>query len=396
VAVSSLVAEQTGSDGSTALVFAAQVLPIFFVAPLAGVVADRFDRKRMMAGSAWLRVVPALGLLAASALGQAWIAYLCVVSISALAAFYEPVVAAVLPNIVDDQDLSLGQTVLSSVWGTMLFLGAGIGGLVTAWLGRDASFLINAATFAVAGLLVAGVTRPFRTGEVVAPASMVAHLGEVWRFVRPRKVTKAFMLTKPGVGVGNGIVGLLPIYALRVFDAGDAGIGILLAARGLGVLVGPYIGRRLMSADGRRHVFIAGASIVTYAVAYAFLPSAPTLWLAAACVFLAHVGGGHQWVASTYGLQLTTPDRLRGRVMALEFGFATLASGISAILAGIAAELLGLRATSYLLAGASLTYAVTWLVWTRDLWASPGDPVADAQRALAYGTPTMTSPAEHA
>lgn len=378
VAVAGLVKELTGREGSTAWVFAAEVLPIFLMAPVAGVLADRLDRKRLMIGSAVLRVVPALGLVAASQLEQAWLAYVCVASISALAAFYEPVASAVLPNVVDEKDLSLAMAAFGSVWGTMLFVGAALGGAAAAALGREASFVINAATFVVTATLLLRIRRPFNVGTVSAPAGVLAHITEVWRFVRPRKVTRAFMVTKAGVGVGNGVVGLLPVFALDRFGAGDAGIGILLAARGLGALIGPYGGRALARDDGRRLVFWCGASIAAYAVAYLFLPLAPSLWVAAALVTLAHAGGGNQWVSSTFALQVTTPDAVRGRVMSLDFGLATLAMGTSAILAGAIAEWTSIDVATWCLAAFALLYGAGWLTWTRDLWRGEVDPLAPA------------------
>lgn len=375
VAVAGLVKELTGRDGSTAWVFAAEVLPIFLMSPVAGVLADRLDRKRLMVGSAVLRVIPALGLLLASGLEQAWLAYVCVAAISALAAFFEPVASAVLPNVVDEDDLSIAMAAMGSVWGTMLFLGAALGGLAAAAFGRDVSFLINAATFVVTAILIARVRRPFSTGAVAAPASVLSHLAEVWRWVRPRKVTKAFMVTKAGIGVGNGVVGLLPIFALDRFGAGDAGVGVLLAARGLGALIGPYLGRSLSRDDGRRLTFGVGVSIVGYAVAYLFLPVVDSLWPAAGLIVLAHAGGGNQWVSSTYALQATTPDGVRGRVMSLDFGLATLAMGTSAILAGIIAELTDIDVATWVLACFALVYGLVWLVWTRDLWRADHDPL---------------------
>lgn len=379
VAVSGLVKELTGRDGSTALVFAAEVMPIFLMAPLAGVLADRLDRRRLMISSDLARVVPALGLLAAVALEQAWLAFVCVAAISALAAFFQPVVSAVLPNVVDEEDISLAQTAIGSVWGTMLFVGAAVGGLVTAAFGREVSFVVNAATFVVSAALIWRIRTPLSRGTVTATASVLAHLAEVWRFIRPRKVTRAFMVTKAGVGVGNGIVGLLPVFALDVFGAGDAGIGVLLAARGLGALVGPYVGRALYRSDGRRLVLVCGSSIVAYAIAYVFLPLSPGLWSAAAFVALAHAGGGNQWVSSTTGLQLTTPDDVRGRVLSLDFGLATLAMGVSALIAGGLAEVIGLTRAAWVMATFALVYGIGWLVWTRDLWSGPEDPVAAAR-----------------
>lgn len=375
VAVSALVKEVTGSEGATALVFAAEVLPIFLVSPLAGVVADRVDRKRLMIAADLLRIVPALLLVVASLRGQAWLAYVCVASISALAAFFQPVVSAVVPNVVDQKDLTLAQTTIGAMWGAMLFVGAAVGGFAAQAFGREASFVMDAATFLASAILLWRVRKPFGGRAVTAAASVFAHLGEVWRFVQPRKLTRAFMTTKAGIGVGNGIVGILPVYALDRFGAGEFGIGVLLAGRGLGALVGPFVGRALSKHDGRRLVLVCGSSIVAYAVAYALLPAAPTLWVAAILVTLAHSGGGNQWVTSTEGLQLSTPDAIRGRVLSLDFGLATLAMGLSALLAGALAEVFGVAVATLVLAGFPFVYGLAWLAWTRDLWTAAEDPL---------------------
>ena len=119
--------------------------------------------------------------------------------------------------------------------------------------------------------------------------------------------------------------------------------------------------------------------MVSYGLAYALLPLAPTLHLAAVCVLLAHLGGGAQWVLSTYGLQVSTPDGMRGRVLGLDFGLATLAVGVSSLAAGGAAEVFGLAAASWGLAGVSLVYGAWWLWWTRRLWHGPVDVLASSQ-----------------
>ncbi|MBY5163822.1 MFS transporter [Salsipaludibacter albus] len=382
VAVSGLVKEVTGSDGATALVFAFETLPVFLFAPLAGILADRFDRRRLMQASLALRVLPALALVVASTTSTAWLAFACVGTISALAAFSEPIPPAAVPNLVEPEDLSLAQTILGSVWGTMLFLGAAIGGLAAAVLGREASFVLNALTFVVAVVLVQRIRAPFSIARLRATgASVLAHVTDVWAFVRDRKPTRALMTTKAGVGTGNGVVGLLPAYAIGVYGAGDAGIGALLAARGLGALVGPWVGRRIVRGRGQRLVGTLGISIIGFALTYLVMPAAPVFWVAVGAVLVAHLFAGHQWVASTEGLQRTTPDDVRGRVMSLDFALATLSMGSSAVLGSILAEAVGLAAATRLMAGVALVYGLTWLWWTRDLWRATADPLTIAEDA---------------
>jgi len=385
VAVSEFAITTTGREGAGAVAFAANVLPVFVVAPFAGVLADRVDRRLLFVAVNLAAIVPCLGLLAAFALGQPWLAVGCLAAIALVVAFVEPITAAAVPNLVDPADLSLAQAALGSVWGTMLFVGAGVGGLVTQAFGAQISFVLDALTFVTAAVLVLGIRRsmhqvaPSRAargdGPAPATASVWSHLGEVWRFVRDRKITKAFMLTKTGVGVGNGIVGLLPAFALTRLGGSALAIGYLFAARGLGALAGPLLGRALARDDGRRLMLVCGGSILAYGLAYAFLPLVSSLPVALLLVALAHLGGGAQWVLSTYGLQVTTPDAIRGRVTSLDFGLATFAVGMSSLLAGAAADVLGLTIASWLMVSLAFLYGLSWLAWTRDLWQSQADPL---------------------
>jgi predicted MFS family arabinose efflux permease len=387
VAVSEFAITATGREGAGAVAFAANVLPVFLVAPFAGVLADRIDRRLLFVAVNLAAIVPCLGLLAAFALGQPWLAVGCLAAIALVVAFVEPITAAAVPNLVDPADLSLAQAALGSVWGTMLFVGAGVGGLVTQAFGAQTSFVLDALTFVTAAVLVLGIRRSMhqvphsRTARGEAsnrgspPLGVWSHLGEVWRFVRDRKVTKAFMLTKTGVGVGNGIVGLLPAFALSRLGGSALAIGYLFAARGLGALAGPLLGRAFARDDGRRLMLICGGSILAYGFVYAFLPLVSSLPVALLLVVLAHLGAGAQWVLSTYALQVTTPDAIRGRVTSLDFGLATFAVGVSSLLAGAAADVLGLTIACWLMVALAVLYGLSWLAWTRDLWQSNTDPL---------------------
>jgi predicted MFS family arabinose efflux permease len=379
VAISGFVTEVTGRPGSAAAVYAASVLPAFLLSPVAGLIADRVDRKRLMVAVDLLRVLPALGLLASLHWRSPVLAISCVGLLAALSSFFDPVAEASVPNVVAPEDLSLAQAALGSVWGTMLFIGAAVGGLATIAFGREVSFVLNAVTFLLSAGLVWGIRRPLQHHGAPHAEGAWAQLGEVWTLARQSHLTRSLLVTKAGVGLGNGIVGLLPAFAAGRFAAGDVGVGTLLAARGLGALIGPFLGQRWAGDDGRRILFVCGGSMVSYGLAYALLPLAPTLHLAAVCVLLAHLGGGAQWVLSTYGLQVSTPDGMRGRVLSLDFGLATLAVGVSSLAAGGAAEVVGLAAASWGLAGVSLVYGAWWLWWTRRLWRGPVDVLAASQ-----------------
>ena len=376
VAVSAQVIDDTGRQGLAAIVFAASVLPVFVTAPLAGVIADRIDRRKVMMSADIARIVPALGLVVAARAESAWLAIGCIAAIAALSAFFEPVASAALPRLVDRSDLSLAQSALGAVWGSMLFIGAAVGGVVAAAAGREMSYLVNAATFASSAILVWRIRRPLNDQAPLMAQSLLADLRDVSSFVLPRPVIRSLMTSKSGIGVANGLVGLLPAIAVSSYGATEAGIGLLIASRGVGALVGPFIGRRLAADDGRRLLALCGLSMLSYGMTYAFLPIAGSLAVAVVLVTVAHLGGGAQWMLSTYGLQLTTPDNVRARVMSLDYGLATMAMGTSALVAGAVTDVIGLEATTIALSGVAVVYGAGWLWATRRLWRSGDDPIA--------------------
>jgi MFS family permease len=366
VAVASLMIELTGRDGAAGYAYAATVLPVFLASPVAGPIVDRFDRRCVMVW-ADLGRVPIAGLLCVAAWqGSVALALIAVAALGVGASFFDPASSAATPNLVAEEDLATAQALSGAVWGTMLLVGAGLGGLVTAALGRYAAFLVDGGSFLCSALLVMSIRRPMQA-RAAGEAAPSASLGEAWRFIRGAPLILRLLFAKVGVSSANGTVGLLPGFALHRFGRGDAGTGILFAARGLGALLGPIGARLGFGARPSVRVIVAlcGLSTISYAAFYAVIPWSPSFALAAVLVVLAHLGGGAQWSLSTYGLQTATPDALRGRVLALDYGLATLAIGGSALAAAALADAVGPTVTTELLAAGGCAYGIGWLAWSQ-------------------------------
>jgi len=379
VAVSGLVTEITGRPGLPAFLYAASVLPVFFLSPVAGVIADRVDRKWMMVIADATRVPIALGLCLAALWSSAALAVGCMVALAVLSTFFDPVASAALPNVVEPEDLPVAQAAANGAWGAMLLVGAGLGGLVTIAIGRQAAFITNAVSFAVSAILVARIRRPLQVGERTPSRGVLADLREIRELVRRRPAIGALLMCKVGVGSANGIVGILPAMALGRFRAGDGGTGALLASRGLGALLGPGVAAMIQRrSSGTRGLFlIAGGATIAYGIAYAFLPLVSSIAAACVLVVLAHVGGGAQWTLSVYGLQIATPDAMRGRVLSIDYGIATLAIGVSSVIAGIGAETIGPAWTTWGLVAVAIGFGGGWLAITRRFWRRGApDPLA--------------------
>ncbi|MDB4960151.1 MAG: major facilitator superfamily 1 [Myxococcales bacterium] len=363
VAVADLVSRLTGRPGAAAFVYAATVLPVFLASPIAGAVADRFDRKRILVISDLVRVPLALLLCLAALWGSVVIAITAVIALGIASSFHDPVTSAATPNLVAEEDLARAQSLMGAVWGSMLLVGAGIGGVVAELFGIQAAFMIDAASFALSAWLVSGIERPMQQR---APAPRPAgQLREALRYIRGDRLVARLVLAKVGVSSANGTVGLLPAFAHGTFAGTNIATGLLFAARGLGAMLGPILARALAGATPgpRAIILVCGASTLLYVGVYAALPLTPWFALAMLLVAIAHLGGGAQWAMSTYGLQVATPDHLRGRVLSLDYGLATLAIGVSALVAGGLADAYGEASATWWLAGAGAMYGVGWLVW---------------------------------
>lgn len=377
VALLGLALQLSDSAAVAALVLVLQTGGFAAAAPIAGIVADRVDRRRLLVAANLARVPLALGLLLAREPETLWIAFACVIGLAALAAFFEPTSTAALPNLVDPRRLPEANVLIGSAWGTMLAVGAAMGGVVAATLGRDSAFVINAVTFALSALLIYGIRRPLQqpreaSAGMASGPGVVDALRDALAFTRSRRLVTAFILSKTTFGVGTGVVALLAVFGSSVFAGGDAGIGVLFAARGLGALVGPFAGRALFGTHDRGLLLGIGASLVVLTASYAIFPLAPTIWFAAVLVFMAHLGGGAQWMLSTLGLQRATPDHIRGRLFSFDYGLVTLVITASTLLAGVLADALAPSLAVWVMVGLIVVAGLGWIAFARPAWVALG------------------------
>ena len=366
VAVASLVTELTGRAGAAAYVYAATVIPVFVASPFAGMIADRFDRRRTLVIADLARVPIALSLCLAAYWHSVVLAVTSTILLAVGASFSDPIASAATPNLVDAEDLASAQALMGAVWGSMLMVGAGIGGVVAALFGRQAAFVIDAVSFAMSALSIARIETPM---QQATPGTRTGSIRDALAYIRGTPVVLRLMFAKVGVSAANGIVGLLPAFASRRFAGTDIATGLLFAARGLGAMLGPVLARLAIGQTPatRAIVLACGISTLSYAVTYAVFAAVSVFAIAMVLVVIAHLGGGAQWSLSTYGLQRETPDHIRGRVMALDYGLATLSIGASAIAAGVLADSVGEAPTTWILCVIGAVYAIAWLGWSRSV-----------------------------
>ena len=368
VALAGLVEDVTDSRFLVSLVLVSMTIPGLFMSPIAGSFADRFDRRKILIVVSILQAFAALLLLLHSAAGI-WITFVAQCLIAALASFVGPSTSASVPNLVDnDDDLRKTNALFGSTWGTMLAVGAALGGVFAAVFGRNAAFIANAVSFVVAALLFSGVKRPMQSERTqnsnkgrVRP---IADMKEALNVAKKDPVILALLCSKMTFAVGAGIVSQLAVLASNVFNVGDSGRGLLIGVRGIGSGLGPILGARIAGRDMSKLLKVCGYAGLVFAVCYVGAALSPFIGMAAVFIALAHLSGGAQWTLSTLGLQMEAPDHVRGRVMAGDMAMVNTMIGFTSILAGLTSQFIGVRPAIIIFAAAAAVASVVYLFAT--------------------------------
>ncbi len=349
LSIYTLLLQLTGHAGSVALALVLQVIPQTFAGPTAGVVNDRIKRKHVMIAADLIRCVVVLAMLLVRSASMVWLVYPLLLAETTMAAFFEPARSAVIPNIAASEEVLVANTLSSATWSVNLLIGASVGGVVAAFLGREAAFVLNALSFLISALLIGGMHFREPHAEAAAPLRVkdlvdFTPVKEGIDYIRNHPTLLPAVFAKAGeLMVGPSWV-IFTVMGAREFavhgkgidSAGGAmlGMSILLGGRGLGALVGPLISARWAGNNDQRLRLGILFGYITIAFGYGLIGVSRTVWLAAACAMLAHAGGSTVWVFSTTLLQLRTEDRFRGRVFSADLGLASLTFATTAYLCG--------------------------------------------------------------
>jgi MFS family permease len=349
LSIYTLLLQLTGHASSVALALVLQVLPQTFVGPAAGVVNDRLRRKHVMIAADLVRIGVVLAMLLVRSRSMVWLVYPLLLAETIMAAFFEPARSSVIPNIADRGEVLIANTLSSATWSVNLLIGASVGGLVAAFFGRDAVFILNALSFLASAMLIGGMRFAEPHAESAAPLRPrdlvdFSPVLEGIRYVRSHRTLLPTVFAKAGelmIGPSWVIFTVLGAHEFAVHwynvDAARGsmlGMSILLGGRGLGAMVGPLVAARWAARDDRRLQLGILFGYLTVAIGYGMLGSSRTIWMASACAMLAHMGGSTVWVFSTTLLQLHTDDRFRGRVFSADLGFSMLTIAAGAYVCG--------------------------------------------------------------
>ena len=334
------------TDSSTYAIsglFLARSLPVFLASPIAGVIADRFDRKWILIISNWARVFVVLGFLLVRDESLVWLVYTLTIAQFTLSAFFEPAYAAILPRLVSKDDLLTANTLGSVTWSVMLTLGAAIGGVVAGLFGVQIALLIDAITFAVAGSVIFLIGYEFSPNdgideidpEAIAQEKVNGFIEGV-RYLRQYPNIALVALVKGLAQVGTIDVAVA-VYADQVFRYGRDGattLGVLFAAHGLGAILGPLLGDSISDGSERALKTWITLGFAMMVVGWFIFGVGGTLFVVTIGMVIRGMGGSINWTYSSVILQMTVPDRYLGRVFGIDFAFFTLTLSLATIFMG--------------------------------------------------------------
>ncbi|MBA2366540.1 MAG: MFS transporter [Actinobacteria bacterium] len=349
------ILEETSSPGWVAAAGIGRLAPYILLGSLGGVVADRFDRRKVMvtADVARAALMLALAGVVASGAPVAFAIGIAFLSTAAGTPFF-PAVAAVTPSVVDEKSLAAANALITTVDSLAIALGPALGGLLlTVTASPVVAFIVNATTFGISALLLGRVSLP-RVKEEERPEVVPLH-HQLAEGVRAITSSTSIMLLIALLLLATFACGLeivlYPLVSKNLLGTGAEGVGFLFAALGVGGVAAAGLANRAVAYP--RPALILTAGSLMSATPFAFLPL--TTSPAAAYVLVAIQGGGLILidVLATTLMQRAVRESVMARVFGILDSIEVLATVLGAAIAPLLIESFGLK-VSLLVAGGIL------------------------------------------
>jgi Na+/melibiose symporter-like transporter len=380
----------TGSTVASALTMASSFAPQVLLGAVAGVFADRWDRKRTMIAADLLLAAGLLPLLLVHDAAQVWIVFAVMFWEGSVQQFFSPAEQAMVPRLVPDDELMAANAVSGQVSNVSRLAGSALGGILAAAGGIIAVTLIDAASFLASALLLALVRTPGRTAASSEGGSIRARLAQVGAELRDglqmsarHAVLRALMIFALVTSVGEGIMStLFTPFVEHVLHGTPQDLGLIVAAQAVGGIVGGIVA----AASGHRArasrllsygaiVFgLVDLAIFLYPLGYV------AVWPAIVGMIIVGLPGALTLAGLITLFQRSSEDSYRGRV----FGAVNALEGVTVLAGTLAAgylsrfvgivPVLAVQGAGYVVAG------LVMLAWLKD-GADPPVPAADRDEA---------------
>jgi MFS family permease len=318
VAQALLVLHLTGGSAlALGTVSLAQAAAFFLCAPLGGVAADRYDKRRLLivTQSFLLLQAAGLGVLTLTGLVRLWIVVVTAFCAGAALSFDQPARSALIPSLVPPADLMNAVSLQSIIFSGASTFGPALAGVLVASIGYAGNFFLNAASYVAVIAALAGLH--------VAPRSAHRAREPLWRSVRATLATAARDAALPGIIAGYGALlflgpspaVMLPIFALRVLHLSAAQMGFLFSAVGVGTILGGLTVASLGDFRYKGRLFLW--AVLIWSAALGAFAASTDVWLSVVALVVLGAAQNAAGATAVTLMQTRVPAQMRGRIMSL-------------------------------------------------------------------------------
>jgi MFS family permease len=367
-----LLYDLTGSPVLLGAMHGVRALPFLIAGPMAGVAADRMDRKRLLLVIQVILMTSAflMGILVGSGFLQVWHIFVFAAITATAWSFNQPVRQTLVPGVVPRAELTNAVALNSLGFNLTKVLGPALGGVLIASFGPSGNFFVQASAYACVLVSISLIHAKFAPAPGAGHASVFSNLREGLHYVWSVPIVRALMIAGLIPNLLATYHMMMPVFQKDVLQVGPEALGFMMAAPGVGAVLAALLLATIATQVRRKGLALLIALVLLgiFLIGFARADSLPLSLL-----MLVGVGGAHIFYAAMTNtiLQIIVPDELRGRVMSiymLDHGL----SPLGAMVAGISTQAFGAPATMAAFGTAIILLVlvvVTWMPQMRQLEA---------------------------
>lgn len=379
----------TGSALATGAMFMASALPSLLLGSVAGVFADRWDRRRMMIVADVLRALALLPLLFVNSAEWIWIVYVVAFATATISQFFMPAKSAIIPTLVGEHELVAANSLNAISDPVTRLIGPSLGGALMVWLGLMSVVWVDVASFLISAVMIGLIALPQNQRSVVEPTKQSVTWTTVWRdwlaglrLVRAQHMLLMLFVVTGIMGLADAIFTALMVpFAQQVMGITSLEFGWVIAAQGVGGLLGGLLIGRINQRASPIFLLISGGLID--GLVLMCIINFPSLWLAIPLIACAGLPMVAVMVSVNTLLQRNSTDEFRGRVFGAILTTNALMRIIGMLIAGALGDIFSIALIMNI--GAALWMVASVMAWlmTREHHAGSTKVVAIPQTTHA-------------
>lgn len=352
---------QMGADAVTiALVAALHFLPGVFQAPLSGVILDRIHPKKLMIVLTLIEIFCTLLLIRVDNVEMLWFLYLLVFIRMGASSFHFTVEMSLLPRILEGKALQAANEIHSIIWSLSYTLGMTLSGLVVYWVGTTTAFLLDAGLFLLVLMLVATIKIEIEFTK--SGSKLMEMMREAFIYIRSHKIVLHLMILHAIIGFTafDALVALSAKHFYAQIVAVSLGIGLLNAARAVGLVIGPMVLGHWINNNRLGLLFFAEALAISF-----WAMMIENFYLSLAASVMVGFVTTTLWSYTYTLLQHHTHSDYYGRVIAYnDMVFLAVGAMVSLLIGGLAASGVSLSVITLIL-GAVFALSAFYYRWIK-------------------------------